>query len=95
MDYCNEYGIVVQAFSPLGGGNWLNDATVLEIAEKLGKTPAQVLIRYALQKNWVPIAKSENQERIQQNADVFTFCIAEDDTARLDSLDRQEKPKFD
>lgn len=95
MDYCNEYGIIVQAFSPFGGGHWLKDPTVLEIAEKIGKSSAQVLIRYALQKSWVPIAKSEKQERIQQNADVFTFHVSEEDMARLDSLDRQEKPRFE
>lgn len=68
---------------------------MLEIADKVGKTSAQVLIRYALQKGWVPIAKSEKEERIHQNADVFTFCISEEDMARLDSLDRQDKPRFE
>ncbi|CAN8097183.1 unnamed protein product [Discula destructiva] len=95
VDYCNQYGIILQAFSPLGQGKRLEDLTVVEIAEKIGKSSAQVLIRYSLQKGWVPLVKSEKEERIQENADVFTFSIPEEDMARLDGLDRQEAPRFE
>jgi hypothetical protein len=95
VDYCNEHGIVLQAFSPLGGGTKLGEPTVVEIAAKLGKSPAQVLIRYCLQKGWMPLSKSEKEERIKQNADVFDFSISEDDMTSLDRLDRQHGPAFE
>ncbi|KAI1382463.1 aldo/keto reductase [Hypoxylon crocopeplum] len=95
VDYCNEHGIVLQAFSPLARGIKLQESTVVEIAEKVGKSPAQVLIRYCLQKAWVPLPRSEKEERIKQNVDVFNFSLSEDDMTLLDSLDRQEGPKFE
>jgi len=65
-----------------------SDPTLVEISKKYGKTTAQVLVRYCLQKNWVPLPKSDNPERIAQNADVYEFDLAKDDIAKLDSLDQ-------
>jgi diketogulonate reductase-like aldo/keto reductase len=73
----------------------MEDPTVVKIAEKTGKSPAQVLIRYCLQKGWVPLPKSEKEERIKQNADVFDFSISEGDMMSLDNLDRQQGPMFE
>jgi diketogulonate reductase-like aldo/keto reductase len=95
VDYCKEHGIVVQAFSPLARGNRLGDPAVVKLAEKYGKSPAQVLIRYCLQKGWVPLPKSEKEERIKENANVFDFSISEDDMVSLDILDRKQKPTFE
>jgi diketogulonate reductase-like aldo/keto reductase len=86
---------VLQAFSPLARGTNLGEPTVVKIAEKFGKSPAQVLIRYCLQKGWVPLPKSEKEERVKQNADVFNFSISEDDMMSLDRLDRQQGPRFE
>jgi diketogulonate reductase-like aldo/keto reductase len=71
----------------------MEDPTVVKIAEKVGKSPAQVLIRYCLQKGWVPLPKSEKEERVKQNADVFGFSISEDDMASLDGLEDQQGPR--
>jgi diketogulonate reductase-like aldo/keto reductase len=95
VDYCNEHGIVLQAFSPLARGIKLVEPTVVKIAEKSGKSPAQVLIRYCLQKGWVPLVKSEKEERIKQNIDVFDFGISENDMISLDRLDLQQGPHFE
>ncbi|KAK1579378.1 aldo/keto reductase [Colletotrichum navitas] len=95
VDYCREHGIVLQAFSPLARGTGLQDPTVAEIAVRVGKSVAQVLIRYSLQKGWVPLPKSEKEERIKQNADVFDFNLSESDMALLNSLDRGGKPRFE
>ena len=65
-----------------------NDETLVGIAKKYGKATAQILIRYSLQKGWVPLPKSETPERIAQNADVFGFDISEEDMATLDGLDQ-------
>lgn len=67
-----------------------HDPTLVDLAEKYGKSTAQILIRYGLQKNWVPLPKSENPERIAANADVYDFDITKDDMAVLDGLDQGE-----
>jgi diketogulonate reductase-like aldo/keto reductase len=60
----------------------------VELARKYSKTTAQILIRFALQKEWVPLPKSENPERIVANADVYNFEISKDDMAVLNGLDQ-------
>ncbi|KAK6224133.1 hypothetical protein LQW54_000280 [Pestalotiopsis sp. IQ-011] len=92
VDYCNEHGIVLEAHTPLARGARWDDPTISEIAEKLNKSPAQILIRYCLQKGWVPLPRSEREERVKENADVFGFKIPEDDMAALDALDGQQIP---
>lgn len=87
MQYCNEKNIVLQAYSPLATGRKLNDPTVGEIAKKYSKTPAQVLIRYCLQKGWVPLPKSVHKERIIENTKLYDFEISPEDIATLDGLD--------
>lgn len=87
MAYCQEQGIVLQAYSPLATGRKLDDPTVGEIAKKYSKSPAQVLIRYCLQKDWVPLPKSTHKERIIENTQLYDFEISEEDMATLDSLD--------
>lgn len=65
-----------------------NDPTLVEVAQKYSKTTQQVLIRYALQKQWVPLPKTDNPDRIAANADVFDFHLKEEDMEILDSLDQ-------
>ena len=64
------------------------DPTLVEVAKKYNKTTQQVLIRYALQKQWVPLPKTDNPDRIAANADVFDFNITPEDMDLLDSLDQ-------
>jgi diketogulonate reductase-like aldo/keto reductase len=66
----------------------VNDPTLVGLAQKYGKSTPQVLVRYALQKGWVPLPKSSNPERIAANADVYDFDMSKDDMATLDSLDQ-------
>jgi diketogulonate reductase-like aldo/keto reductase len=86
--YCKSNGIIVQAYCPLVRGNKVNDPTLVGLAKKYGKSTPQVLVRYALQKGWVPLPKSSTPERIIANADVYDFDISKDDMATLDSLDQ-------
>lgn len=60
---------------------------MVELAKKYAKTTQQILIRYALQKEWVPLPKSDDPARIVANADVFDFDISKEDMAMLDALD--------
>ena len=88
LDYCLEQGIVFEAYSPLEQGKGLDDPTITEVAERLGRTPAQIMLRWAIQHEAVVIPKSSRKERIVSNAQLFDFELAEDDMRILDALDR-------
>lgn len=88
VEYCKRHGIVVEAYSPLVRNHKANDATLVGLAQKYEKTTTQILIRYSLQKGWVPLPKSDDPSRIAANADVYGFEIGPDDMSVLDSLDR-------
>jgi diketogulonate reductase-like aldo/keto reductase len=87
VEYCQKHKIVIEAYCPLVRNTKANNQTLLEIAQKYNKTTGQILIRYCL-KNWVPLPKSDNSERIAQNADVYGFDISKEDMATLDGLDQ-------
>jgi len=81
-----EYGIVTEAYGPLGVGNLLDNPTVGSVAEANGKTPAQVLIRWSIQLGNIVIPRSSSPERITSNIDVFDFELSDDDMATLNGL---------
>src|SRR6478609_4191071 len=87
LEACEERDIALEAYSPLGTGRHLADASVQQIAERLGRTTAQVLIRWAIQRDLIVIPKSTHRERIEETAQVFDFTLSDDDMAALDSLD--------
>ncbi|KAF9982359.1 hypothetical protein BGZ75_006251 [Mortierella antarctica] len=87
--------IVAEAYSPLAQAHKLNDPVLAKIATKYAKSPAQILIRWSLQKGYVVIPKSSNKERIEQNADVFDFDLAEGDIAALDGLNEDYVTEWD
>src|SRR3954453_7757077 len=87
LEGCEERGVVVEAYSPLGTGRHLGEREVGEIAGRLGRTPAQVLVRWCLQRDLVVLPKSTHRERIEENAQVFDFTLSDEDMAALDALD--------
>lgn len=87
LERCERDGVAVEAYSPLGTGRHLSAPAVTEIAEQVDRTPAQVLIRWCIQRETVVIPKSTRRERIEQNAQVFDFELSGEQMARLDSLD--------
>jgi diketogulonate reductase-like aldo/keto reductase len=87
LQACGRLNVVPEAYSPLGTGRHLGDNTVVGIAERVGRTPAQVLIRWCLQRGLVVIPKSLHRLRIQENIQVFDFELSEEDIAVLDALD--------
>src|SRR5689334_4525712 len=87
LEACERHDVALEAYSPLGTGRHLRDREVARIADRLGRTPAQVLIRWSLQRDLVVLPKSTHRDRIQQNAAVFDFELSEDDMATLDGLD--------
>ena len=80
--------IAIEAYSPLGTGQHLSNATVKRLAKRLSRTPAQVLIRWCLQHELITIPKSTHRDRIEENARVFDFALSEKDMAELDALDQ-------
>jgi diketogulonate reductase-like aldo/keto reductase len=91
LDFCEDNEIQFEAWSPLTRGRFLDDPTIVRIAEAHGKTPAQILIRWDLQHGVVTIPKSVHKERIKENSQVFDFELSDEDMHALDALDRDER----
>ncbi|KAI9719117.1 MAG: hypothetical protein M1812_003747 [Candelaria pacifica] len=89
--YCHQNSIVIESYSPLVRNNKAHDPTLKTLSSKYDKTTAQILIRYALQKNWVPLPKSDTPDRIVANADVYGFELGKEDMQTLDDLDEGER----
>lgn len=87
LDYCAREGIAVEAYSPLERGRALTNPTIAAVAERMGRTPAQVMLRWAIQHGALVIPKSSNRERIRSNALIFDFELDQDAMRDLDALD--------
>jgi 2,5-diketo-D-gluconate reductase A len=89
--YDDAHGIVTQSWSPLGGGSGvrslLSEPVIVEVADRLGRTPAQVVLRWHVQQGLVVIPKSSDPARLAQNLDLFSFELSPDDMASLATLD--------
>jgi 2,5-diketo-D-gluconate reductase A len=88
LDACAERDVGLEAYSPLGSGALLGDPVVSGVAERLGRSPAQVLLRWCVQRGIPVITKSTHRDRIAKNAEVFDFELAAGDMEGLDALDR-------
>ena len=86
--YCREKGITMQAWSPLMRGGVSRVPALAAIGERHGKSPAQVALRWILQKDITTIPKSVHEDRIVENADVFDFELSADEMAEIDALDQ-------
>ena len=87
-DYCKQNDIAFQAWSPLGRGTLLDDPVVQRVAAAVGRAPAQVVLRWHLQRGDVVFPKSVSRSRIAENFAVFDFELGADDVAAMDGLDR-------
>ena len=83
-----ERGLALEAYSPLGTGRHLKDRRVRDVAKRVGRTPAQVLLRWSVQRGFVVLAKSTHRDRLEENAGIFDFSLTDADLAELDALDR-------
>ena len=91
LSYCNEENIQLEAWSPLMQGEVVRVDVIKELAEKYGKTPAQIVLRWDLQHGVVTIPKSVKEHRIQENADVFDFELSREDMDKLDALNKNHR----
>lgn len=86
VEYSREKGILMEAYSPLGTGTVFSVPEMKAIAEKYGKTVAQVCVRWSQQMGFLPLPKSVSEKRIIENADVFDFELSEEDVATIAGL---------
>ena len=95
VEYSQKEGMLIEAYSPLGSGKKLGNETLKGIADKYGKSVAQVCIRWVLQNGVLPLPKSVTPSRIADNARVFDFEIAADDMAVIDAMVDPDGPTND
>jgi diketogulonate reductase-like aldo/keto reductase len=88
LDACAQRGVALEAYSPLGTGAQLSDPVVADVAHRHGRSPAQVLLRWCVQRGIPVITKSTHRDRIAENARVFDFELSAGDMGELDALDR-------
>lgn len=96
-DFCAQKRIALTAYSPLARGRALSDPVIKEIAVRHGRHPAQVVIRWLLDKDLVVIPKASSRDHLQTNLDVFDFELTDEDREKMERLDRGErfvKPSF-
>jgi len=89
--YGTEHGIVTEAWSPIAQGAVLDDPEIRSVAERVGKTPAQVVLRWHIQRGDVVFPKSTTSTRIRENFEIFDFELSADDMSRIRALDRGEE----
>jgi diketogulonate reductase-like aldo/keto reductase len=87
-------GVVLEAYSPLSRGRRIDHAVIAEVARRHGRTPAQIMVRWAVQRSIPAIPKSGRHERIVENRRVFDFALTDDDMTRLDALGDRRLPLF-
>ena len=86
--YCRRWDIKLQAWSPLMRGEALKPAVIGALAKKYGKTPSQIVLRWDIQKDVIPLPKSSHLSRMKENLGVFDFELSAEDTAQIDALDQ-------
>ncbi|MFW6017325.1 MAG: aldo/keto reductase [Halapricum sp.] len=94
VEYCQDNDVVVEAAAPLARTEVLDDPTIEAIADKHGRTPAQVVLRWALEKDVVVLPRSTSGTHIRQNIELFDWDLDDEDRRRIDDLDRDE-PVYD
>ncbi|KAL8868507.1 MAG: hypothetical protein Q9174_004948 [Haloplaca sp. 1 TL-2023] len=91
VSYCHTHNIIVQAYAPLVRNLKANHETLVSISKAHSVTTGHILIRYCLQKGWVPLPKSDTPERIVANKEVYGFELSEEEMGQLDALDQGER----
>lgn len=84
--YSREQGLVVEAWSPLGSGRVIDDPALVDVARQVGRTPAQVALRWLMQRDCVVLPKSVTPERIRANIDVFDFALSSEQMQAIEAV---------
>ena len=89
--FCAEHGIAVEAWSPIGQGLELDDPVIGSIAERVGKTPAQVVLRWHIERGDIVFPKSVTPSRVKENFDIFDFELSGGDVAEISALNKNQR----
>jgi diketogulonate reductase-like aldo/keto reductase len=89
LAFCQQQGIIIQAYSPLTRQERMDDATIRDLAAMYQKTSAQILLRWCIQMGVVPIPKANKVEHLRENLDIFDFELSADDMATLNGLNEE------
>lgn len=95
IEYCRGKGILVEAYSPLAHGKAMDDPVVQAVADKHGKSYAQIMLRWCIEQELVVLAKSVTPERITQNMQIFDFALDDEDKLALKALNRNLRTCWD
>jgi 2,5-diketo-D-gluconate reductase A len=90
-EFCAAHQIAVEAWSPLGHGAVLGDPVIVSIAKNAGKTPAQVVLRWHIERGDITFPKSVTPERIRENIDIFDFELSSEDIAEITGLNKNQR----
>jgi len=88
VQYCKEKGIVIEAYSPLTSGKYLDHPVLQRLATQHGKDTAQILVRWSLQMGYGPLPKSQTPSRVLSNSQVYEFELSKEDMNALHDLDK-------
>jgi 2,5-diketo-D-gluconate reductase A len=94
-EFCAEHQIAIEAWSPIAQGKVLDDPTITEIAARYGKTPAQVVLRWQIERGDIVFPKSVTPARIRENIDIFDFELSGEDVEAISALNRNERSGAD
>jgi len=86
LEFCKKNDIILVAYSPLAQGKAINDKIIRELAEKYGKTPAQICLRWIIQKGAVPIPKASSEKHLRENIEIFDWKLLKKDEEKIDSI---------
>ncbi|WP_302118301.1 aldo/keto reductase [uncultured Limosilactobacillus sp.] len=90
VDFCHQKNIQLEAWSPLGNGRLLANDVIAKIAEHHQKTPAQVILRWEIQQNFVVLTKTTHPQRMKENADIFDFTLSPNEIEQINQLDMEK-----
>jgi diketogulonate reductase-like aldo/keto reductase len=93
VNYCRRYNIALMAYSPLARGSVLRDPFINQLARKYRRTPAQILIRWSIQNNFIPIPKTNQPRRLRENIHVFDFRLSNNDMRQLTDYGYQQEAR--
>lgn len=88
LEFCREHGIIIQSYSPLTQGRFLDNEKLKEIADNHGKSSAQIMLRWNIQLGNVPIPKAGNHEHMKENLEIFDFELSEVEMERITQLNK-------
>lgn len=90
VKYCRDNDIQLEAWSPLGNGRLLSNKVIKQISDDHQKTPAQIILRWEIQQNFIVLTKTTHPQRMQENADIFDFTLSSEEMDQINQLDQEK-----